>query len=120
MEQKVTIQEDRWMRAGEVAWGDDLLDPAVVELRAEIARLRRGLSDRAVIDQALGMMMALVPCPHEQAGDLLMDVARRCGLSRREVAVALVATSEGSPFPEHLDHALRGALRRLHRAEGKS
>ncbi|MEU5689336.1 ANTAR domain-containing protein [Streptomyces venezuelae] len=105
------------MTAAEVAWGDAALDPAVVELRAEIARLRRAMGGRAVIDQALGMMMALVPCPRGEAGTLLTDVARHCGLSRREVAAALVATSEGSPFPEHLEQALRGALRRLNAAD---
>ncbi|MCI3906810.1 ANTAR domain-containing protein [Streptomyces spectabilis] len=117
MYQKLRFQEDRWMMAAEVAWGDAALDPAVVELRAEIARLRRALGGRAVIDQALGMMMALVPCPRREAGTLLTDVARHCDLSRREVAAALVATSEGSPFPKHLDQALRGALRRLHGAD---
>ncbi|WP_258021545.1 ANTAR domain-containing protein [Streptomyces anatolicus] len=114
MEQRVRIQEDRWMMAAEVVWGDAARDPAVVELRGEIARLRRALDGRAVTDQALGMMMALVPCPRKEAARLLAEVARRCDLPRRQVAAALVATSEGSPFPQHLDHALRGALRRLH------
>ncbi|MEI5097726.1 ANTAR domain-containing protein [Streptomyces sp. PmtG] len=117
MDQKVRTQEDRWRMAAEVAWGDAALDSAVVELRAEIAWLRRALGGRAVIDQALGMMMALVPCPRGEASTLLTDVAQHCGRTRREVAAALVATSEGSPFPKDLGHALRGALRRLHAAD---
>ncbi|GAA0443139.1 hypothetical protein GCM10009544_02420 [Streptomyces stramineus] len=104
------------MMAAEVAWGGAALDPAVVELRAGIARSRRALGGRAVIDQALGVMMTLVPCPRRQAGVLLADVSRHGLLSPREVAAALVATCEGSPFPEHRDHALRGALWRLHTA----
>ncbi|MCX4670968.1 hypothetical protein OG453_30460 [Streptomyces sp. NBC_01381] len=46
----------------EVSWGDAATDPDVVELHAEIARLRRALAGRAVIDQAPGMMMAAVRC----------------------------------------------------------
>ncbi|MEV0116610.1 ANTAR domain-containing protein [Streptomyces sp. NPDC050844] len=99
----------------EVSWGDAATDPDVVELHAEIARLRRALAGRAVIDQAPGMMMD--PCPRREAGNLLADVARHGHLSCREVAAAFVATSEGSPFPKHLGHALRGALRRLYAAE---
>lgn len=117
MEQRVGIEKDRWTMAAELSWGDAAPDPDVVELHAEIARLRRTLAGRAVIDQALGMMMALVPCPRREAGNLLADVARHGHLSCREVAAAFVATSEGSPFPKHLGHALRGALRRLYAAE---
>lgn len=114
MEQKVRIQEDRWMMAAEAAWGDAALDPAVVELRAELDRWRRAMASRAVIDQACGMVMALTPCRRGAAWAVLAEVARQSDFRLREVAAALVATTEGDPFPRHLDPALRRALRRVH------
>ncbi|MER7174378.1 hypothetical protein [Streptomyces mesophilus] len=46
-----------------------------------------------------------------------MDVSRQCDLRLREVAAALVATSDGAQLPRHLHVALRKALRRLHTAQ---
>lgn len=46
-----------------------------------------------------------------------MDVSRQCDLKLREVATALVATTEDRPLPVQMYRALRRALRRLHAAD---
>ncbi|GGR86162.1 hypothetical protein GCM10010252_26060 [Streptomyces aureoverticillatus] len=86
-------------------------------LRTENDQLRRMMAGRAAIDQACGMVMVLTPCRREAARGLLVDVARRCDLKLREVAAALVATTEGKPLPEQMHRALRRALRRPHAAD---
>jgi AmiR/NasT family two-component response regulator len=89
----------------------------VIELCAEIEQLSRALASRAVIDQARGMVMALVPCSGERAWGLLVDVSQHCNVKLRDVAAALVATTEGEAFPGEMQRELRKALRRLHSAD---
>ncbi|NGO78850.1 ANTAR domain-containing protein [Streptomyces sp. YC504] len=113
----VTVREERWALKAEMAWGVPAQAPAVALLRAENDSLRRTLAGRAVIDQARGMVMALTPCTRGEARSLLVDVSRQCDLKLREVAAALVATSDGAQLPRHMQAALRRALRRLHAAQ---
>ncbi|WP_327357657.1 ANTAR domain-containing protein [Streptomyces sp. NBC_01304] len=117
MNRTVRTREERWALKADVVWGHVDLAPAIVMLRAENDTLRRALASHVVIDQARGMVMALAPCSRGEARSLLVDMARQCDLKLREVAVGLVATSDGYPLPTQLDVALRRALRRLHAAE---
>ncbi|MFJ1606164.1 ANTAR domain-containing protein [Streptomyces sp. NPDC088253] len=89
----------------------------VLELRAENEQLSRALESRAVIDQARGMVMALAPCSSERAWDLLVDVSQHCNVKLRNVAAALVATTQDEPLPEQIQRELPAALRRLHATE---
>ncbi|MWA08248.1 ANTAR domain-containing protein [Streptomyces sp. BA2] len=115
MGQTVRTQEDERMLAEEVAWSDDAsLELAVVELRAANDQLQRALASRAVIDQAIGMVMVLAPCANGTARSLLVDVSQHSNVKLREVATALVATADGEALPEPLRNELRRALRRLH------
>ncbi|MFF4534600.1 ANTAR domain-containing protein [Streptomyces aureus] len=86
----------------------------VVALRAEIDQLRRALAGRAVIDQACGMVMVLVPCRQGPARNLLRDVAQQCNTEFPDVAAAVVAAWEGDPLSWQMQRALRRALRRLY------
>ncbi|WP_257584183.1 ANTAR domain-containing protein [Streptomyces sp. TLI_146] len=85
----------------------------VLELRSENVELNKALSSRAVIDQARGMVMALAPCSSAPAWGLLVEVSQHCNVKLREVAAALVATTEGEPLPRQMQRELRRALRRL-------
>ncbi|MFF3491974.1 ANTAR domain-containing protein [Streptomyces sp. NPDC002795] len=120
MNRTVRTREERWALKADVVWGNVELAPAIVMLRAENDMLRRALASHGVIDQARGMVMALAPCSRGEARSLLMDVARQCDVKLREVANALVATSDGDPLPAELGHALPLALRRLHAAARRS
>jgi AmiR/NasT family two-component response regulator len=88
----------------------------VVELRAQNQQLARAMESREVIDQARGMLMALAPCSSERAWDLLVCVSQRSNTKLRDVAEALVATTEDRTLPEPIRRELRGALRRFHAA----
>ncbi|MFF5362477.1 ANTAR domain-containing protein [Streptomyces scabiei] len=60
--------------------------------------------------------MALAPCSRDRAWDLLVDVSQRSDTKLRDVAEALVATTEDRSLPEPVRRQLRGALRRFHAA----
>ncbi|KPI02809.1 ANTAR domain protein [Actinobacteria bacterium OK074] len=90
----------------------------VVELRASNEQLVQALDSRAVIDQARGMVMALAPCSSQRAWDLLVDVSQRNNIKLREVATALVATTEHEALPEPIRRELSRALRRMQVADG--
>ncbi|MEW2165544.1 ANTAR domain-containing protein [Streptomyces sp. NPDC007084] len=82
-------------------------------LRLEKAQLTRALLSRPVIDQALGMVMALAPCTGEQAWSALVDLSQHSNVKLRDVAAALVATTEGVALPDPLREQLRRVLREL-------
>ncbi|MFJ4198624.1 ANTAR domain-containing protein [Streptomyces sviceus] len=93
--------------------GDATLLAEVVELRARNEQLTRALASRAQIDQALGMVMALARCSSGRAWDVLVEVSQHCNIKLRDVAAALVATTEDRSLPQPLRRELRQALRHL-------
>jgi AmiR/NasT family two-component response regulator len=89
----------------------------VVELRARNEQLGRALVTRAEIDQARGMVMALAPCSSDQAWEVLVQVSQHCNVKLRDVATALVATTQDRTLPQPLRRELRQALRHLRAAD---
>ncbi|MEU9782551.1 ANTAR domain-containing protein [Streptomyces phaeochromogenes] len=109
-------EEERLLTAVALA-RDAALLAEIVELRARSEQLGRALVTRAVIDQARGMVMAMAPCSSERAWDLLVGVSQHCNIKLRDVAAALVATTDDATLPEEIRRELRRALRRLHAAD---
>jgi hypothetical protein len=95
----------------------DELDRAALEselkrLRSELAQLRRAMESRPVIDQARGMVMAIGPCTSEAAWEVLVESSQRTNTKLRNVAEALVASTDGTtPIPLALRSALAASLR---------
>jgi hypothetical protein len=94
---------------GERVGGQD-----VVALRAENDQLRRASAGRAVIDQARGMVMVLIPCRRGAARDMLVNVSRQCDVRFPEAAAALVAAWEGKPLTGRMRRTPRRVLRGFH------
>lgn len=105
-------EEPRLLAVEESATRADLV-AEILELRSENMELSRALSSRAVIDQALGMVMVLGPCSSVRAWGLLVEVSQHCNVKLRQVAAALVATTEDEPLTGQLRGELRRALRHL-------
>ncbi|GAA3979867.1 hypothetical protein GCM10022232_09860 [Streptomyces plumbiresistens] len=120
MHQVTTPREEQRLLRPVPATGDADLLAEVVELRAKNEQLARALASRAVIDQARGMVMALAPCSSERAWDVLVDVSQHCNIKLRDVAVALVVTTNDRTLPEPIQRELRRALRGLHLADRTS
>ncbi|ORT56831.1 ANTAR domain-containing protein [Streptomyces sp. CB03238] len=84
----------------------------LTRLATEVTQLRQALDSRAVIDQAQGMVMALTPCPAEQAWQVLVETSQHGNTKLRDVAAALVATAHGRPLPPRLRAPFTRALHR--------
>jgi ANTAR domain-containing protein len=117
MRQTTSIHEEQRTFTSVGSAADAALVAEILELQVENEQLSRALASRAVIDQARGMVMALAPCSGERAWGLLVDVSQHCNVKLRDVAAALVATTEDEALPDAMQQALRHALRRLHAAD---
>ncbi|GHB31507.1 hypothetical protein GCM10010331_17630 [Streptomyces xanthochromogenes] len=120
MDRTVTTHGERqewWKLTVELSGPDAAAGRELAELRAENEKLRRTAAGRMVIERALGMVSALVPCTGRRARTLLVDVAQHCDVSLRVVAAALVAGGEGEALPDGMRHELSRALRRFHATE---
>jgi hypothetical protein len=59
-----------------------------------------------VIDQALGMIMAMAPCSRDDAWAFLGRVSQHSNTKLRAVREALVATTDGTPLPREVARTL--------------
>jgi ANTAR domain len=85
----------------------------IVQLREEVAGLRRAMKTRPVIDMARGMVMALGGCSPQDAFSVLVDVSQHLNVKLHEVARHLVDTAGDGPTPPaNVRAALRNALAR--------
>lgn len=85
----------------------------LTRLATEVTQLRQALDSRAVIDRALGMVMALTPCPAEQAWQVLVETSQHGNTKLRDVAAALVGTAaHGHGLPPRLRVPFERAVRR--------
>ena len=60
-------------------------------------QLRSSIVSRAVIDQALGVIMAQERCPQDKAFALLRSVSQNTNVKLRDLAAAIVARVSGEP-----------------------
>jgi AmiR/NasT family two-component response regulator len=74
---------------------DQLLTAMALVNQAEVLlgelRRREALSEDAVIDRAVGVIIAQRGCGAREAYDVLRDTAQRLGLDRRAVAHRLIS-----------------------------
>jgi GAF domain-containing protein len=60
-------------------------------------QLRESMDSRAVIDQALGVIMAKERCPQERAFGILRTVSQNTNVKLRDLASTIVASVSGEP-----------------------
>jgi GAF domain-containing protein len=60
-------------------------------------QLRSSIVSRAVIDQALGVIMATERCPQEKAFALLRGVSQNTNVKLRDLAATIVTRASGAP-----------------------
>lgn len=60
-------------------------------------QLRSSIASRAVIDQALGVIMATEHCPQEKAFALLRTVSQNTNVKLRDLAATIVTSVSGEP-----------------------
>jgi hypothetical protein len=82
----------------------------VAMLEAELAGLRRALHNRAVIEQAMGILAVLRRCTPEDAFQLLVRLSQVSNVKLHRIAQLLVQFTSRSD-PATLEGALAAALR---------
>ncbi len=64
---------------------------------ALIAQLRSSLATRAVIDQALGIVMARERCTQARAFEIMRSASQNGNVKLRDLAAAIVTSVSGEP-----------------------
>ncbi|GAA3140270.1 ANTAR domain-containing protein [Streptomyces echinatus] len=81
-------------------------------LQEEIEQLKAALESRAVIDQAIGVVVAHGRLPSRQAREVLIEVSQHTNTKLREVATHLVQWPMCAWLPPEIRTALDAALQR--------
>ncbi|MFG2467259.1 ANTAR domain-containing protein [Streptomyces canus] len=90
----------------------------IEELQEEIAQLRQALVSHAVVDQAIGVVLALSGLRPDQGWEVLKTVSQRTNTKLRDVAQHVVRWPELRSLPSEIRPALRIALAEAHAAHG--
>jgi hypothetical protein len=91
------VERDRAQRFADRAAGGVALAVRMAQ-RAELTDdLQAALAGRAVIDQALGIVMGQRRCSADEAFGVLREVSQTTNIKLREVAVRLVTVTSGQP-----------------------
>lgn len=102
--------------AGEAAQPAEALAGVVARLRAELAGVRRAMRNRAVIEQAKGVLVERLGIAPDAAFDQLVRLSQQTNIKLVEVAAALVgatAPDPDDPATELIDDELRQYLDRI-------
>ncbi|MET9461686.1 ANTAR domain-containing protein [Streptomyces canus] len=90
----------------------------IEELQEEIAQLRQALVSHAVVDQAIGVVLALSGLRPDQGWEVLKTVSQRTNTKLRDVAQHVVRWPDLGSLPAEIQPALRIALTEAHAAHG--
>lgn len=82
----------------------------IEELQEEVAQLQQALVSHAVVDQAIGVVVALSGLGPEQGWEVLKTVSQRTNTKLRDVALHVVHWPAVGALPPKIRPALRIAL----------
>ncbi|MCX5173575.1 ANTAR domain-containing protein [Streptomyces antibioticus] len=84
----------------------------MVELEEEVEQLKAALSSHAVVDQAIGMMVALGRVSPDQGWDVLKEVSQHTNIKLRNVAELILIWGREGEIPADIRTELEDALDR--------
>ncbi|MEU8951789.1 ANTAR domain-containing protein [Streptomyces sp. NPDC048489] len=90
---------------------DGGLQESAARLRAENAQLRQAVESHAVVDQAIGVLIARRRCSAAEAWEVLREVSQHTNTKLRRVADLVVGSTQGCPLPDAVRVALEDAFR---------
>ncbi|WP_307804825.1 ANTAR domain-containing protein [Streptomyces sp. VRA16 Mangrove soil] len=79
-------------------------------LQDEIRQLQQAIASHAIVDQAIGVMIALGGLTPNQGWHVLKTVSQQTNIKLRHIAERIVAWTTGHPLDTNLRHALDLAL----------
>nr|WSZ20094.1 ANTAR domain-containing protein [Streptomyces canus] len=97
---------------------DEELVEKIEELQEENAQLRQALVSHAVVDQAIGVVLALSGLRPDQGWEVLKTVSQRTNTKLRDVAQHIVRRPDLGGLPAEIEPALRIALTEAQAAHG--
>ncbi|AWE53858.1 MULTISPECIES: ANTAR domain-containing protein [Streptomyces] len=84
----------------------------IAELQEEVDQLRRAVGAHAVVDQAIGMVVALGRVTPDQGWAVLKDVSQHTNIKLRRVAELIILWGRQGEMPAEIRVALQEALER--------
>ncbi|WSQ14971.1 ANTAR domain-containing protein [Streptomyces sp. NBC_01231] len=91
-------------------------DDTVARLEQENAQLRYAVDSHALVDQAIGVLVAAHRLPPSAGFEVLREVSQHTNIKLHTVAETLIAWALGQPLPEPVGQELDAAVqRRSHR-----
>ncbi|MEU3512998.1 ANTAR domain-containing protein [Streptomyces longwoodensis] len=82
------------------------------ELQAEVEQLREAVSSHAVVDQAIGMVIALARVSPDQGWAVLKEVSQHTNVKLRDVAEQVLVWGRTGQLAEEVRSALADAVDR--------
>ncbi|MFE2296849.1 ANTAR domain-containing protein [Streptomyces sp. NPDC059445] len=84
----------------------------IFELEAEVQQLKEAVTSHAVVDQAIGMMVALGRVSPDQGWAVLKDVSQHTNIKLRNVAELIILWGRDGEIPQNIRVELEDALDR--------
>ncbi|MFC8782389.1 ANTAR domain-containing protein [Streptomyces nigra] len=84
----------------------------IAELQQEVDQLRHAVGAHAVVDQAIGMVVALGRVAPDQGWAVLKDVSQHTNIKLRRVAELILLWGRRGEMPAEIRVALQDALER--------
>ncbi|HZF91576.1 ANTAR domain-containing protein [Streptomyces sp.] len=84
----------------------------IIALQEEVEQLKHAVVSHAVVDQAIGVVIAYAGLPPEPAWDVLKEVSQHTNTKLREVAEHIVQWPRCAWLPPEIRQALDASLER--------
>jgi ANTAR domain-containing protein len=84
----------------------------ILELEEEVGRLKEAVTSHAVVDQAIGMIVALGRVAPEQGWTVLKEVSQHTNIKLRNVAELILIWGRDGRMPTEIRVELANALER--------
>lgn len=84
----------------------------VFELEAEVQQLKEAVTSHAVVDQAIGMMVALGRVSPDEGWAVLKDVSQHTNIKLRNIAELILVWGRNGDIPSDIRAELEDALDR--------
>jgi hypothetical protein len=84
----------------------------MARLEQENAQLRHAVDSHALVDQAIGVLVAAHRLPPAAGFEVLREVSQHTNIKLHTVAETLIAWALGQPLPEPMGQELDAAVRR--------
>ncbi|WP_151484427.1 ANTAR domain-containing protein [Streptomyces albicerus] len=86
--------------------------PRIVELQEEIGQLKEAVTSHAVVDQAIGMMVALGRVTPDDGWSVLREVSQHTNIKLRNVAELIIIWGQKGDLPPDIRATLEETLDR--------